>query len=168
MTLGERFQTLRLAAGWSQEQMAEKLNVARQTISKWERGLSTPDVDTLVVLSGLFGLSLDELIRGAGGTAENRALDLEQLAAKNRRSYRRTVIAVVGACFSVLGCLALVFVKTLDLYLLRSQYMLYRYITTGEYTYRHEGVGAAVAVAAVVAALGVLLMAGLLWKRERK
>ena len=147
--------------------MAERLNVARQTVSKWERGLSTPDLDSLIVLSSLFGLSLDELIRGEEGSANSQVLDLEQLAVKNRRYYRRTVFAVVGAVSAVLGCLALVFVKTLDLYLLRSQYMLYRYVATGEYVYRHEGFAVPIAVAAGVAVMGILLVLGLLRKQER-
>ena len=65
MALGQRVQMLRTAAGWSQEQLAEQLAVTRQTVSKWERDLSTPDADALLLLSDLFEISLDELVRGA-------------------------------------------------------------------------------------------------------
>ena len=84
MTLGQRLQTLRLAVGWSQEQMAERLAVTRQTVSKWERDLSAPDVASLALLSDLFEISLDELIRGEKAEPGTRMLDLEQMARENR------------------------------------------------------------------------------------
>ena len=59
MTLGQRIHELRTAAGLSQEQLAERLNVSRQAISKWELDTSAPDLDRLVLLGDLFGVSLD-------------------------------------------------------------------------------------------------------------
>ena len=53
---------LRKARGWSQEQLGDKINVTRQTISKWELGETTPELKKLKDLSALFGLSIDELI----------------------------------------------------------------------------------------------------------
>ena len=64
MTLGQRIRELRTAAGLSQEQLAERLNVSRQAISKWELDASAPDLDRLVLLGDLFGVSLDQLVRG--------------------------------------------------------------------------------------------------------
>ena len=64
MTLGQRIHELRTAAGLSQEQLAERLNVSRQAISKWELDTSAPDLDRLVLLGDLFGVSLDQLVRG--------------------------------------------------------------------------------------------------------
>ena len=60
--LGLNLAELRKRNGYSQEALAEKLNISRQAISKWERGESTPDTDTLITLSQLYGVSLDELI----------------------------------------------------------------------------------------------------------
>lgn len=60
--LGLNLAELRKRNGYSQEALAEKLNISRQAISKWERGESTPDTDTLIILSQLYGVSLDELI----------------------------------------------------------------------------------------------------------
>lgn len=60
--LGSNLAELRKRNGYSQEALAEKLNISRQAISKWERGESTPDTDTLIMLSQLYGVSLDELI----------------------------------------------------------------------------------------------------------
>ena len=51
MLLGEKLKKLRKARGLSQEQLADRLNVSRQAISKWELGESTPDTDNLVALS---------------------------------------------------------------------------------------------------------------------
>lgn len=57
---------LRRSRGWSQEQLAELVGVTRQAVSKWEAGRSTPDLDRLLALSDLFGLTLDQLVRGEG------------------------------------------------------------------------------------------------------
>ena len=64
MTLGENIARLRAQKGWSQGDLADALNVSRQSISKWETDSSIPELDRLVQLSGLFGISLDELVRG--------------------------------------------------------------------------------------------------------
>lgn len=61
MTFGERLMGLRRARGLSQEALGDMLDVTRQTVSKWERGDSTPELEKLVELSRIFGVSLDEL-----------------------------------------------------------------------------------------------------------
>ena len=55
---------LRREAGLSQEEFAEKLGVSRQAVSKWERGEAYPDTDNLITISGMFGVTLDELLKG--------------------------------------------------------------------------------------------------------
>ena len=62
--LGEKLFELRKAKNLSQEEVAEKLNVTRQTVSKWETNQSTPDFDKIVPLCELFEISTDELLRG--------------------------------------------------------------------------------------------------------
>lgn len=64
MSLGEKIREQRKQAGLSQEQLAEKLNVSRQAITKWETDKGIPDVANLIAISDEFGLSLDELIKG--------------------------------------------------------------------------------------------------------
>lgn len=59
--LSEKIYTLRRKNGLSQEQLAEKIGVSRQAISKWEGGLSTPELDRLRALSECFGVTIDEL-----------------------------------------------------------------------------------------------------------
>ena len=63
MTLGEKILSLRTARGMSQDDLAEKLEVSRQSVSKWETGQSTPDLDKIIRLADLFGVSVDELVR---------------------------------------------------------------------------------------------------------
>lgn len=60
--LGSNLAELRKKNGYSQEALAEKLGISRQAVSKWERGESTPDTDTLIQLSELYGISLDSLV----------------------------------------------------------------------------------------------------------
>lgn len=64
MTLGERLLNLRKEAHLSQEEVAEKLDVTRQTVSKWETDQSTPDFDKIVPLCKLYNISSDELLTG--------------------------------------------------------------------------------------------------------
>ncbi|MDE6606720.1 MAG: helix-turn-helix domain-containing protein [Lachnospiraceae bacterium] len=64
MSLGEKIRDQRKRAGLSQEQLAEKLNVSRQAITKWETNKGVPDISNLIAISDEFGLSLDELIKG--------------------------------------------------------------------------------------------------------
>lgn len=63
MTLGTKLQTLRKQAGLSQEALAEKLSVTRQTISKWELGQSEPDLKMVLRLSEIFQVSVESLIK---------------------------------------------------------------------------------------------------------
>lgn len=66
MEFNNRLYKLRKQSGMSQEELANRLNVSRQTISKWEVGDSTPDLEKLVAISDLFHISLDELVSGKG------------------------------------------------------------------------------------------------------
>lgn len=63
MTLGEKILSLRTARDMSQDDLAEKLEVSRQSVSKWETGQSTPDLDKIIKLADLFGVGVDELVR---------------------------------------------------------------------------------------------------------
>ena len=64
MEFNNKLYELRKQKGLSQEELANRLNVSRQTISKWEIGDSAPDLEKLVAISDLFGISLDELVHG--------------------------------------------------------------------------------------------------------
>ncbi len=64
MEFNNRLYQLRKQRGFSQEELASRLNVSRQTVSKWEIGDSTPDMEKLVAMSELFDVSLDSLVMG--------------------------------------------------------------------------------------------------------
>ncbi len=67
--LGERLYALRTSREMSQGDLAEKLDVSRQTISKWENNMSIPELDKIIALSNLFGVSVDYMVKGEGETA---------------------------------------------------------------------------------------------------
>lgn len=70
MTLGQRICQLRTKMHLSQGDLADKLEVSRQSVSKWETDASVPELDKLVRLSQLFGVTLDSLVIGAEPTSQ--------------------------------------------------------------------------------------------------
>lgn len=63
MILGEKIMSLRKRMGWSQEELAHELGVSRQSVSKWESSASIPDIQKIIALGSLFGVSTDYLLR---------------------------------------------------------------------------------------------------------
>ena len=78
MQLGNNIQTLRKKKGLSQEKLAEKINVTRQTISNWELGETAPNPEQLILLSKQFDISIDELVgndaMSSGSSRENKSI----------------------------------------------------------------------------------------------
>ena len=70
MILADKIIDLRKKAGWSQEELAEKLGVSRQSVSKWEGAQSIPDMNKILQLSDLFGVSTDYLLKDSMEAAE--------------------------------------------------------------------------------------------------
>ena len=104
-TMGERIQQLRKAAGLSQEQLAEKLDVSRQSVSKWELNDAVPELAKVISISELFGVSTDELLKGkASGEAEGEGTAIEKIARLNGAE-KRIRLGFVTAMMS-LGLLA--------------------------------------------------------------
>ena len=87
MEFNNKLYELRKQKGFSQEELANRLNVSRQTISKWEVGESTPDMEKLVAISDLFGVSLDELVKGEKAEPEGAS---EQIVKSELYSLMRT------------------------------------------------------------------------------
>ena len=108
MTIGEKIFKLRAKAGISQEQLAEKLGVSRQAVSRWESGETTPDMANIIGLCNIFGVSADHLIRG-GETAEAAPVSVQHqpaLAVRDRYHIFRLISAgcfQVGVVASVIG-----------------------------------------------------------------
>ena len=102
----DNLKALRKSKGLSQEELAIRLNVVRQTISKWEKGLSVPDADLLIQVAEILEVSVTELLgakiedeREIGAVAEQLSRINEQLAISNRRARRiwKGVIIVLAA-----------------------------------------------------------------------
>ena len=64
MTVGDRIQSLRKSKGMSQEELADKVGVSRQAVSKWESEQATPDLEKVVIMSELFEVTTDYLLKG--------------------------------------------------------------------------------------------------------
>ena len=73
MMIAEKIMKLRKAQGWSQEELAARLGVSRQSVSKWESMASMPDLDKILKMSELFGVSTDYLLKDNAAEEETRA-----------------------------------------------------------------------------------------------
>ncbi len=74
MQFYEKITGLRKSRGWSQEQLGEAVGVSRQTVSKWELGITTPEMEKLIELSNIFDISIDELVGKKEEVHETSAL----------------------------------------------------------------------------------------------
>ncbi|MFD1427863.1 transcriptional regulator with XRE-family HTH domain [Kroppenstedtia sanguinis] len=80
MNFSERLKKEREKRGWSQTDLAEKIHVSRQSVSKWETGLNYPSIEVIIHLSDLFGITIDELLRADKKLEEKVIQDSKQLA----------------------------------------------------------------------------------------
>lgn len=71
MILGEQIKKHRILLNMTQEDLCQKLNTTRQTVSKWEKNMIEPDINTLLKLSNIFDISLNELITGEKDSINN-------------------------------------------------------------------------------------------------
>ncbi|MCR5787784.1 MAG: helix-turn-helix domain-containing protein [Bacilli bacterium] len=109
MTLGQRLTKLRKDKNLSQEEVAEKINVTRQTVSKWELDQSLPDVDKLIPLCELYEISTDMLLRGDEQVKDNLKGDTYINDEYVKRKRAKTI------CVSLfLFVLALIWVVVMD------------------------------------------------------
>ncbi|HHT7235725.1 MULTISPECIES: helix-turn-helix domain-containing protein [Bacillus cereus group] len=77
MSVGQQLKKLRESKGFSQEDVAKKIGVTRQAVYKWENDKSFPDIDNLILLSEMFNITLDELIKGNQNFKEKIHIDEE-------------------------------------------------------------------------------------------
>ena len=106
MTLGEKILELRTGRGMSQEDLAAALEVSRQSVSKWETDQSVPDLDKIIRLADLFGVTVDQLVR-EGERPEPPEPPEPQVVyvAEGRRGL--TGPQKLGVCLEVLGAILL-------------------------------------------------------------
>ncbi len=113
---GENLKNLRKQKGLSQEELAERLHIVRQTVSKWEKGLSVPDADFLIRIAEIFETSVSTLLGDTIEPSNDKSIvaeKLEQLntllAERNRRS-RRIWKAVAITLISIATVMILLFI----------------------------------------------------------
>lgn len=94
MILADKIIDLRKKNGWSQEELAEKLNVTRQSISKWEGAQSAPDLNKILAMSQLFGVSTDYLLKDEQG-------EVEYIATEEQTPVRKVSMEEANAYLSV-------------------------------------------------------------------
>ena len=80
MIFSERLKEEREKRNWSQNDLAEKLHVSRQSVSKWETGKNYPSIEIIIHLSDLFGITIDELLRSDEELTQKVIEDSKQLA----------------------------------------------------------------------------------------
>lgn len=124
----ENLKNLRKKKGYSQQELAVRLNVVRQTISKWEKGLSVPDADTLIQMAEVFDVSVNELLgvnvemkdeESINSITEQLVRINEQLAVKNnrwRKFWKRVglvllAILIFWVVITIMGCVLFTAVK---------------------------------------------------------
>jgi len=87
MDLAEKILTLRKSRNWTQDQLAEQLDVSRQTISKWESGQSLPELDKVTALSDVFNITTDCLLKPS--EIDNLSLKTEMLENRQQQILER-------------------------------------------------------------------------------
>lgn len=113
MTLAEKILELRTAHDLSQGDLAERLEVSRQSVSKWETGQSVPDLDKIIKLADLFGVSVDELVRedampqpkSEQPTPAPQIVYVEKPAQRTPAQITGIILMVFGGLAGVLGLL---------------------------------------------------------------
>ena len=118
MTLGERICQYRIECRLSQQEVAEQLEVSRQSVSKWETDGAVPELDKLVKLCELFEVSLDELVRGEK-PKEQKAEGSEPVGAGvedaplPERSNAQVAVGAVLLAVALLACLGVMLIPGL-------------------------------------------------------
>lgn len=135
MELSKKIYQLRKLAGMTQEQLAEKLNISRQTLSKWENGTSVPDVESVIRLSALFHTSLEELLleEESHVQEEKTQITLEDMMRINARNRRMNLLLCSGLLFLAISIMIAAFERMLETTTESLAYTLYRYIAVGQY-----------------------------------
>lgn len=159
MILGEKIMELRKRNGWSQEELAGKLNVSRQSVSKWESAMSVPELDKVLQLSEIFEVSTDYLLKddreedyvpGRPETPSVRKVTMEEaqefIAVRKEASFR--IPAGVAACI----------LSPAPLFLMTGMSDAGRLTVSEELA---DGIGIAVLLLIVAAAVGNFIVFGM-------
>ena len=102
MTLGEKIYKLRTERNLSQGDLSEILEVSRQSVSKWENGAATPDLDKIIKLSEIFGITIDELVKNEEVSAPSEQKTPEIIIKKESSFPPRKIIGTVLLSLSLI------------------------------------------------------------------
>ena len=92
MILAEKITMLRKKSGWSQEELAMKLGISRQSVSKWESTASIPDLDKIIKLSEIFGVSTDYLLKDEIDDEPNEIVADESYGEIKKETFREITL----------------------------------------------------------------------------
>ncbi len=106
MDFNNRLYQLRKQKGLSQEELANRLNVSRQTVSKWEVGDSTPDMEKLIAMSDLFDVSLDKLVMGKEDEQISPTTKSEFVTVLNEKVLTSNNKKKAKSCLKIIGIIA--------------------------------------------------------------
>ena len=152
--IGTFLKELRKEKGFTQEQLAETLNVSRRTVSRWETGNNMPDLDLLMEIADLYGVDLREMLNGERKSEDKMNKELEetvlQVAEYTNADKQRVTKTVQG--FFLLGILALVINVAMDLLEVEGTF------------WSGFGEGATIGIAIGSMVLGILYTTGALMK----
>lgn len=104
MSFGENILALRKGKNISQDDLGGRLNVSRQTISKWELGETTPEMEKLIVLSEFFNVSIDELVKGQRPEPklDNDTIEIEVTKTRTTRDVVFLTLKIIGIAVGIL------------------------------------------------------------------
>lgn len=142
--LSEKIRELRRKEGLSQEELAERVDVSRQAVSKWELGSAVPTADKLVELADVFGVSLDYLMRD--GETASQPIETPMPTGKRRKIAAWCLIVAALLAFALIGVLCAA--KALA-------------SASQSLTVRLDGVGVIVLAAVICAVTGIALLISL-------
>ncbi|AZN38814.1 helix-turn-helix domain-containing protein [Paenibacillus albus] len=115
MVFSEKLKTERSKKGWTQEELAEKLFVSRQSVSKWENGQNYPSIEMIIKISDLFGVTIDELLRSDEELTKQVIKESKQLAHPRLKFMFDVLFAVGAALLAIkLGVLLLNAITSFD------------------------------------------------------
>ena len=103
ISINEKLKQARLAANFSQEELAEKIGVSRQTISNWENGRSYPDIVSVITLSDIYDMTLDSLLKGDSEMIKH----LEEIT-NVTKSRKQVVASIIALGIFLLGVVAII------------------------------------------------------------
>lgn len=103
MGIADKIKNARIQKGYTQEQAAENLSVSRQTISNWENGRSLPDIISIIKMSELYELSLDEMMKGDKALLKKVERDVGAVKAEKKLIKFAWISIVTGTILIILG-----------------------------------------------------------------